>query len=59
MKFLMIAVCCCVLISAQPLSAQEASQPQAAVSQDSSDWGLLGLLGLLGLMGGRKKQQDE
>lgn len=58
MKFLMTAVCCCVLTAAQPLSAQETNHSHAAVSQDSSDWGLLGLLGLLGLMGGRKKQPE-
>jgi MYXO-CTERM domain-containing protein len=53
------AILCVFLTGNAPLAAQDASHPQTATSQDSSDWGLLGLIGLIGLLGLRKKKEPE
>lgn len=52
-------ICSLLTTSTQPLFAQDASNPQTARSQDTSDWGLLGLIGLIGLLGLRKKDREE
>jgi MYXO-CTERM domain-containing protein len=59
-RFVAAALICSLLTTGtQPLLAQDASNPQTARSQDSSDWGLLGLIGLIGLLGLRKKGRED
>lgn len=52
-------ICSFLTTGTQPLMAQDASNPQTARAQDSSDWGLLGLIGLVGLFGLRKKDRED
>jgi hypothetical protein len=52
-------VCSFLTTGSQQLLAQDASNPQTARSQDTSDWGLLGLIGLIGLLGLRKKGRED
>jgi MYXO-CTERM domain-containing protein len=58
--FVAAALCFILQMAPQNVTAQDASNPEVARSDnDDSDWGLLGLLGLIGLLGLKKKDRKD